>query len=391
MLVTDEGCKEKPMPEVSIDRRLPDDIRSQTGSGDDVQSKQQTPSYYDISMLQAPVWEPPLIGTYFWLGGLSGGAFLVARMAEIFGGDEFRDVSRAGTTVAMLADLPVAPLLIADLGDPARFHHMLRVWKPTSPMNFGSWVVSGFSAACAGAVMREWLRVAVGKPRSLPSKVADKSLAVITDVTGVPLALLMISYTGVLLTGTAAPVWTRNKWLPPLFAASAIGNGAAAISLAMQFMKKLHPRRHAHAQEAVEKLETAAHVAEAVLRMQYIRSLGKLSAPLTTGKEKRFMMANTACLIGSEVLKRAPLNGRAKKLARIGSAALGIMAGFSLKYGILAAGTPSATNPEAARLSGSKQRRLQDSAAPARSRKSPMPAKLQAGSQVAVGTKKFAT
>lgn len=345
---------------VEIDRQLPRDIQTQTGSGADVQSKDQTPAYYDISMLQAPVWEAPLIGTYFWLGGLSGGAYLVARMAEIFGGEEFRDASRAGTTVSILADLPCAPLLIADLGDPRRFHHMLRVWKPQSPMNFGSWVVTGFSAACAGAVLREWMHVAKGKPRSLPSKVADKSLAVITDVTGIPLALLMISYTGVLLSGTATPVWSRNKWLPPLFAASAIGNGASAVSLALQFMKKIHPRRQHQIRSALDKLETAAHVAEVALRHQYLKSLGKLNEPLTRGKQRNYMLASTACLIASEALRYAPLSGRSKRVAKIGAAALGVLGGLALKYGILEAGTASASNPEAARYSGSRRRRMEE-------------------------------
>ena len=363
---------------VQIDRRLPEDVRSQTGSGRDVQSKQNSPSYYNISMLQAPVWEGRYIGTYFWLGGLSGGAYLVGRMAEIFGGEKFRAVSRAGTTMAILADLPCAPLLIKDLGDPARFHHMLRVWKPESPMNFGTWVVTGFSSACAVGVMREWLRV-YGKPDSTPAKVADKSLAVITDLAGVPLALLMISYTGVLLSATATPVWTRNKWLAPLFAASGIGNGAAAISFALQFMKKIRPRHLAAAEGALDKVQTAAHAAEMALRYQYLRSQGELSKPLTRGPYRAFMTANTACLIASEVLKHAPLTGPAKRRAKIAAAGLGMLGGLALKYGIMKAGTPSATDPEAARVAGSKRRRLEEGQQ-AFARKSPMPA--EAGSRI---------
>lgn len=356
---------------VKIDRRLPDSIRAQTGSGADVQSKQTTPAYYDISMLQPPVWEGPFIGTYFWLGGLSGGAYLVGRMAEIFAGDAARDVSRAGTTVAMLADLPCAPLLIADLGDWSRFHHMLRVWKPQSPMNFGSWVVTGFSAACAAGVLREWMRAEKGRPKSPASQVADKSLAVVTDLAGVPLALFMISYTGVLLSGTATPVWSRNKWLAPLFAASAIGNGAAAVSLAMHFMRKIHPRKQEQLQGVLEKVETAAHLAEVALRYQYLKSLGPLAEPLKSGKDKSYMLANMACTIGSEALKYAPLRARAKTMARVGSAALGVLGGLALKYGILEAGKPSASDPAAARYSGSRQRRIEDADEPA---KYPFPA-----------------
>ena len=362
---------------VQIERRLPDDIRQQTGSGADVQSKSSAPAYYDISMLKPPVWEGWSIGSYFWLGGLSGGAYLAARMAEIFGGDEFRDVSRAGTTVSMLADLPCAPLLIADLGDWSRFHHMLRVWKPTSPMNFGSWVVTGFSANCAAAVLREWMRAKAGKPRSPVSKIADKSLAVITDVTGIPLALIMISYTGVLLSGTANPVWTRNKWLAPLFASSAIGDGAAAINLAMQFMDLLHPQYKETAEKVLDRLESAARIAELALRWQYLRSLGpELNEPLTKGNDRKYMIANIACTIAGEALKLAPLEGKAKRNARIASSILGMLGGYALKYGILEAGHAAARNPELARLSNSQSRRLQDSPPTSNRLKFPNPAQI---------------
>ena len=51
------------------------------------------------------------------------------------------------------------------------------------------------------------------------------------DLGGIPLALLLASYTGVLLTGTANPAWAESKWLPALFSASAASSGAGAVSL----------------------------------------------------------------------------------------------------------------------------------------------------------------
>ena len=35
--------------------------------------------------------------------------------------------------------------LVLDLGDPLRFHHMLRVFKPSSPMSLGTWCLSAYS------------------------------------------------------------------------------------------------------------------------------------------------------------------------------------------------------------------------------------------------------
>ena len=51
------------------------------------------------------------------------------------------------------------PLLISDLGRPERFHHMLRVLKPTSPMSVGSWVLGASSTAIALANGAQRLRL----------------------------------------------------------------------------------------------------------------------------------------------------------------------------------------------------------------------------------------
>ena len=87
-------------------------------------SRTPEPSYYDISLLQAPVWKWE-IAIYFWLGGISGGAFVLSRLAERFGGERFRQVSTLASYVSLAALVPSPPLLIMDLGDPKRFHHML--------------------------------------------------------------------------------------------------------------------------------------------------------------------------------------------------------------------------------------------------------------------------
>ena len=52
-------------------------------------------------------------------------------------------------------------LLVADLGDPLRFHHMLRVFKPSSPMSLGTWCLTAYSlpltaAAALGLLPAEW-------------------------------------------------------------------------------------------------------------------------------------------------------------------------------------------------------------------------------------------
>src|SRR5262245_14245046 len=100
--------------------------------------------YYGLPMLKRPTWGGEIAG-YFFLEGVSAGSFLMASLAARSGDKRLRPVMRAGHYTALLAFIPCPPLLIADLGDPSRFHHMLRVFKPSSPMNLGAWTLSAYS------------------------------------------------------------------------------------------------------------------------------------------------------------------------------------------------------------------------------------------------------
>jgi formate-dependent nitrite reductase membrane component NrfD len=244
------------------------------------------PSYYNISMLKPPVWEAD-IAVYFFLGGLSAGAYILARSAERFGGDRYRRLTQTGTAVAVLAALPCAPLLIADLGDPKRFLNMLRVFKPHSPMNLGAWTLTAYTGVSVLALLREWLR-GDSRPeqRSFMSNLLDGALVTVCDLAGVPLALLLGVYTGVLLSATSTPVWAKNPWLGALFISSAVNTGAAATSLALDVWgSTTGEARDDAAHEALQRIDTAAHAAEAISLLGYHASAGELARPLTSGKE----------------------------------------------------------------------------------------------------------
>lgn len=272
------------------------------------------PSYYDISMLKAPVWTWEVAG-YFFLGGVSAGAYVLARMAERFGGKAHRDVTRAGTFIALLTALPCAPLLILDLGDRKRFHHMLRVFKPNSPMNLGSWVLTSCSALLTLATLREVLD---DRRDELPADAvsfADRAIN-FGDITALPLVLMLGSYTGVLLSATSTPIWSRNKWLAPLFSASSMSTGAAAISLALDVAADEETASKA----IVQKAETAARVAEAAALTGYVTSAGQLARPLTTGPgaSQFWLGAVAGSLVLPELLQRLPAPGKIRRWPRAG-------------------------------------------------------------------------
>ena len=99
-------------------------------------------SYYGRPILKKPVWDWK-IAAYLFSGGLSAGSAMLGAGADLTDRPGLRRVSRIGSMVSILASLY---LLIADLGRPERFHHMLRVAKPSSPMSMGTWIAVGVRA-----------------------------------------------------------------------------------------------------------------------------------------------------------------------------------------------------------------------------------------------------
>ena len=48
-----------------------------------------------------------------------------------------------------------AAALVHDLGRPSRFVNMLRVFKPTSPMSMGSWLLAAYAPAAGVAALSD--------------------------------------------------------------------------------------------------------------------------------------------------------------------------------------------------------------------------------------------
>lgn len=118
-----------------------------------------------MALLQSPHW-PFLIDVYFFLGGLAGGAFVIATVANLLDSRRYRDVVRAGYYVAFAALLPCPVILIVDLGVPARFLNMLLSFNPLSPMSMGAWALLAFSV-CATSTALFTLLEDLGRARDL--------------------------------------------------------------------------------------------------------------------------------------------------------------------------------------------------------------------------------
>jgi formate-dependent nitrite reductase membrane component NrfD len=186
-----------------------------------------SPGYYGQPIVKPPVWTWQ-IGLYLFVGGTAGMSGVIA-LASLLAGQPL-DVVRAALGVALAGALLSAPLLISDLGRPARFLNMLRVFKWRSAMSMGVWTLSLFSglAGSAFVLVAAWdALMQWGIPPTALDAVA------LTLVAGTALSgAVLATYTGVLLGATAVPVWSaHHKLLPFHFGIVGLGSAACVLEL----------------------------------------------------------------------------------------------------------------------------------------------------------------
>src|SRR6185437_4478087 len=171
-------------------------------------------SYHGQPVIKEPIWTWE-IPCYFFTGGLGGASAGLAYLSEVRG----NDVLARRAWITALAGVGVSPvLLISDLGRPARFFNMLRMFKVTSPMSVGSWILSVSGAAttvAAANALTGWF------PRT--SRIARPAAALF----GLPLS----TYTAALVANTAVPVWHEARRILPFVFGSgaALSAGAATV------------------------------------------------------------------------------------------------------------------------------------------------------------------
>ena len=176
-------------------------------------------SYYGRPVLKPPVWKHE-IPAYLFTGGLAAGTAVVAAGADLTGRPALRRASWLGSFAGLLASLW---FLVSDLGRPERFHHMLRVFKPTSPMSVGTWILTAFGPGVGAAALNELV------PRRWRRTWPARLLARLSRPLGLSAAATapgVASYTAVLLSHTAVPGWNEVRdELPFVFAGSAAASG----------------------------------------------------------------------------------------------------------------------------------------------------------------------
>ena len=274
--------------------------------------------YYDEPALKPPDWGWSVIA-YLWLGGAAAGAFVVGALASLRNKRGDDAIARCAFGASSAVVLLCPPLLISHLGRPDRFHHMLRVFKPSSPMNAGAWALTGLSAlAVAGA--------ATSASPKLRKLLPRKAVA----LAGLPLALFFGTYTGVLLGHSSVPLWAASPILPALFACSSLASGTALVSLAASLTRGIDAR----GRKRLHRAERAATAAEAVALAGWLNQIGPYGKPLKSdGVRDVFQIGAIACGIILPMIVRSPLPG--------------LVGALALRYSVVAAGKLSSQDQSA--------------------------------------------
>lgn len=275
-------------------------------------------SYYGRPVIKEPVWRSPEVPGYLFLGGLASASSLLGVFAQASGNDELAKASKAGAAAAIGLS---GVALVADLGRPARFLNMLRVFKVTSPMSVGSWLIAGYgplAAAAAGSALTGRLRRA--------GTLASAGAAALGAGVG--------TYTAALICDTAVPAWHEaHREMPYVFAGSA---ASAAGGLGMLAVAP-------DAAAPAVRFAVLGAAAELTAKSLLLRRLGDQAAPYQSGRAGRLMEAG-------EVLTAAGLSGAVlASRSRLGAAASGLalLAASALtRFGVFEAGRACARDPK---------------------------------------------
>jgi hypothetical protein len=281
-------------------------------------------SYHGNPVLKPPTWtwEVPL---YLFLGGTAGASAVIALVSYFFGN---LPLTRAALWIAFAGALFSPPLLIADLGRPTRFLYMMRVFKLRSAMSLGVWILISFSGAVTVALLCRELMLA-GYSNDLVRVIESLAL-----VFGAIFGMLLASYTSVLLSVTAIPVWSENRTrLPVVFLAGGLGSAGAVVEL----LGFLIP--------ATQFVGIVASSVETIMAIATEFHGRRVDRPLREGASGRLLRA-AAVLAGPVPLLLRTVLGHSTG-ARYAAAMCFLAGAVITRYGWIAAGRASSRDPHA--------------------------------------------
>ncbi len=274
-------------------------------------------SYHGQPVLKEPVWSWE-IPCYFYTGGLTGAASGLAFLSEMRGNDL---LARRAWVAAAFGAAASPVLLISDLGRPARFLNMLRMFKVTSPMSVGSWILVAVGGCAPIAAVDAWTGVIPG----------GRYARGVAALFGLPLA----TYTAALISNTAVPVWHQaHRMLPFVFGAgAAMSAGAATVALTP-------PAAAAPARRLALAGAAAAVTSSELMEWR----LGEQGEPYQQGAAARFRRVSRVAGAAGALLLAS--RGHSSRAAAVASGLLLSGAALSTRWSVFKAGFQSAADPK---------------------------------------------
>jgi len=269
-------------------------------------------------MLRSPEWHL-LIVWYFFLGGIAGGAYFTAAIADNFGGARDRGVVRVGYLLSLPLIAVCGILLILDLGTPSRFLNMLGAFKFRDPMSIGAWMLGVFGAFSF-----------VSSALSLTGREGAARLRRRVSLVGTLAGFFLASYTGVLLSATALPFWSEARLMGALFLASGASTGMAAVSLLLFLVGDSAGEGY----RKVKRADRYAMIFELLVLALFLAWLGSAAAPLLTGQLAPLFWGGLVAAGLVIPLLLDAVASRVKPLSAL-AAALVLAGGFLLRYVIV--------------------------------------------------------
>ncbi len=275
-------------------------------------------SYYGQPVIKEPVWEVADVPNYLFLGGLAGASSALAASAQMAG---YRKLARVAKVSAFSAISLSAALLVHDLGRPGRFLNMLRVFKPSSPMNMGSWLLAGYGPVAGAAAVSDVTGILpeVGQAATIGAGLLGPAV---------------VTYTGVLIADTAVPAWhAAYREMPYIFAGSG-ASAAGGLGLLAVRAAEAEPAR---------RLAVLGAATVLIAKRQLLNRLGDLAEPYETGTAGALLRASEILTAGA--LAGVVLGRESRAVSALSGAVL-IAASLMTRFGVFHAGLASARDPK---------------------------------------------
>lgn len=185
-------------------------------------------------------WEWP-IAIDLLAAGLAGGAYFSGFLTDRISGGKYPLLPK----IAMFLGVPLvllgSLLLVLDLGEQLRAWHLFTRFRPESTMSMGTWILLLYALIGIVMIALWWsksfdpdevrLTGLSGLARAI--RPAARALGVLSWIALV-LAVVLMTYTGVLLSATNQALWASTFLLPVLFVVSAVFTGSALLLLVLK-------------------------------------------------------------------------------------------------------------------------------------------------------------